>query len=152
MIPLIKRVFKNWIFEKVSLEEDDRTRGMRFYKTICAACHGGGGTGIEGLAPPLLDSEYLTGSSTRLALIILHGLNGPVHVNGRRYQFNSEMPGIASNTEMSDQDITDLMVYLSNAFGKSVREVNAKMIKELRSVKSTTGGLYTEEELNKLRY
>lgn len=141
---------KNWIFEKVSVEEDDRTRGMRFYKTICAACHGPGGAGIEGLAPPLRDSEYLTGSTKRLALIILHGLSGPVYVNGKRYEFNSEMPGIATNAAMSDQHITDLMIYLSNAFGKSAREVNAEMIKELRKEKPTAGSTFTEEELNTL--
>jgi mono/diheme cytochrome c family protein len=142
---------KNWIYELASLPEDDRTRGLRFYKNICGACHGPGGDGIEGLAPPLRNSEYLTGSAKRLALVLLHGLKGPVNVNGKRYEFNGEMPGIANNAAMSDQDITDLMTYLSNAFGKSTREIDASGIKALRSVKSTSGGAYTEEELMKIK-
>ncbi len=141
---------KNWIFERASLAEDDRTRGMRFYKNICAACHGPGGAGIEGLAPPLQDSEYLTGPGKRLALVILHGLKGPVNVNGKRYEFNAQMPGISNNPDMSDQDISDLITYLSNAFGRSARETNAAMIKELREVKPASGGAYTEEELLKM--
>jgi mono/diheme cytochrome c family protein len=142
---------KNWIFEKVSVEEDDRSRGMRFYKTICASCHGSGGAGMEGLAPPLRGSEYVLGSEERLALIILHGLKGPVHVNGIRYEFNTEMPGIATNVEMSDQDITDLIIYLSNAFGTSGTQIDAKRIKELRKIKPASGGAFTEEELNALK-
>lgn len=141
---------KNWIYELASLPEDDRTRGLRFYKNICGACHGPGGDGIEGLAPPLRNSEYITASPKRLALILLHGLKGPINVNGKRYEFNGEMPGIANNPDMSDQDITDLMIYLSNAFGKSTREINADQVKALRTVKSKTGGAYTEEELLKI--
>lgn len=142
---------KNWIYELASLPEDDRTRGLRFYKNICGACHGPGGDGIEGLAPPLRNSEYITASSKRLALILLHGLKGPINVNGKHYEFNGEMPGIANNPDMSDQDITDLMIYLSNAFGKSTREINADQVKALRTVKSKTGGAYTEEELLKIK-
>jgi mono/diheme cytochrome c family protein len=141
---------KNWIYELASLPEDDRTRGLRFYKNICGACHGPGGDGIEGLAPPLRNSEYITASPKRLALILLHGLKGPINVNGKRYEFNGEMPGIANNPDMSDQDITDLMIYLSNAFGKSTREIDADQVKALRTVKSKTGGAYTEEELLKI--
>lgn len=141
---------KNWIYELASLPEDDRTRGLRFYKNICGACHGPGGDGIEGLAPPLRNSEYITASPKRLALILLHGLKGPITVNGKRYEFNGEMPGIANNPDMSDQDITDLMIYLSNAFGKSTREIDADQVKALRTVKSKTGGAYTEEELLKI--
>lgn len=142
---------KNGIYERLSLPEDDRTRGLRFYKNICSACHGPGGNGIEGLAPPLLNSEYITGSPKRLALILLHGLKGPINVNGTHYEFNSEMPGIANNPAMTDQDITDLMTYLSNAFGNSSRGINAATVKELREVKSKTGGAYTEEELLKIK-
>lgn len=142
---------KNWIYELASLPEDDRTRGLRFYKNICGACHGPGGDGIEGLAPPLRNSEYITASSKRLALILLHGLKGPINVNGKHYEFNGEMPGIANNPDMSDQDITDLMMYLSNAFGKSTREIDAEQIKALRAIKSKSGGAYTEEELLKIK-
>ena len=143
---------KNWIFERVSLAEDNRTRGMRYFKNICAACHGISGSGIEGLAPPLRDSEYLKGPgpAKRLASIILHGVSGPITVNGKRYEFNAPMPGINNNPDMSDQDITDLISYLNNAFSVSARGVNADMVKQLRELKPKSGSNFTEEELLKM--
>lgn len=138
---------KNWIFEQASLDMDDRTHGLSLYRNTCAACHGGGGQGIEGLAPPLDGSEYIKGPVKRLGLVLLHGMKGPLTVKGKHYEFNAQMPGLIANPNMSDQDITDLITYLSNAFGESKREANAKMIKELREVKPADGA-YTEEELN----
>jgi mono/diheme cytochrome c family protein/glucose/arabinose dehydrogenase len=140
---------KNWIFERASLAEDNRTRGMRYFKNICAACHGISGSGIEGLAPPLRDSEYLKGPgpAKRLAAIILHGVAGPITVNGKRYEFNAPMPGILNNPDMSDQDITDLISYLNNAFSVSARGVSADVVKALREAKPKSGSNFTEEEL-----
>jgi mono/diheme cytochrome c family protein len=144
---------KNWIFERPSLSEDNRTRGMRYFKNICAACHGISGSGIEGLAPPLRDSEYLKGpgAATRLASIILHGVSGPITVNGKRYEFNAPMPGILNNPDMSDQDITDLISYLNNAFSVTARGVNAETVKKLREVKPKSGANFTEAELLKMK-
>jgi mono/diheme cytochrome c family protein len=107
---------------------------------------------MEGLAPPLRGSEYVTGSEKRLALIILHGLKGPVHVNGIQHEFNTEMPGIATNSEMSNQDIADLINYLNNAFGTSKRKIDVEQIQELRKMKPASGEAFTEEELNSLKY
>ncbi len=140
---------KYWIHQQATIPSDDRTKGLKLFRTTCTACHGQGGEGIDQLAPPLQDSEYIKGSKKRLALILLHGLKGPVHVNGTRYEFNAHMPGIADNTTISDQDIADLITYLSNAFGNSRREINAQGVKELRSVKPKEGA-FTEEELKAL--
>ena len=143
---------KNWIFERASLAEDNRTRGMRYYKNICAACHGPSGSGIEGLAPPLRDSEFLKGPgpAKRLASIILHGVSGPITVNGKQYEFNAPMPGINNNPDMSDQNISDLISYLNNAFSVSAEGVSPDVIKELREAKPKSGSNFTEEELLKM--
>lgn len=138
---------KHWIYEQAALEMDDRTHGLALYRNICAACHGQGGMGIEGLAPPLDGSEYIKGPVKRLGLLMLHGMKGPLTVNGKRYEFNAQMPGLMANPNLSDQDITDLITYLSNAFGESKREANAEMIAELRKEKPADGA-YTEAELN----
>lgn len=140
---------KYWIYEQASLPLDDRTHGLQLYRNTCAACHGGNGRGVEGLAPPLDNSEYIKGPAKRLGLVLLHGMKGPLHVNGKRYEMNAQMPGLANNNEFSDQDIVDLMTYLSNAFGTSSRGANAEMIKELRSVKPKEGA-FTEDELSKI--
>lgn len=137
---------KYWIHERASLGMDDRTHGLQLYRNTCAACHGQAGAGIDGLAPPLEGSEYVKGPVKRLGLVLLHGMKGPLTVNGQRYEFNAQMPGLSANPDMSDQDITDLITYLSNAFGESKREASPALVKSLRDIKPREGA-YTEEEL-----
>lgn len=140
---------KYWIYEQASLEMDDRTHGLQLYRNTCAACHGQAGAGIEGLAPPLEGSEYVKGPVKRLGLVLLHGMKGPLTVKGQHYEFNAQMPGLSANPNMSDQDITDLITYLSNAFGESKREASPELIKSLRDIKPREGA-YTEQELLEL--
>ncbi|MCE7993602.1 MAG: c-type cytochrome [Roseivirga sp.] len=137
---------KFWIYEQASLAMDDRTHGLQLYRNTCAACHGQAGAGIEGLAPPLDGSEYIKGPVKRLGLVLLHGMKGPLTVNGQRYEFNAQMPGLSANPNMSDQDITDIITYLSNAFGESKREASPELVKSLREIKPKQGA-YTEAEL-----
>lgn len=138
---------KHWIHERAALDMDDRTNGLTLYREVCAACHGQAGRGIEGLAPPLDGSEYVKGPVKRLGLVLLHGMKGPVTVKGQRYEFNAQMPGLIANPNLSDQDITDIITYLSNAFGESKREASPELIKQLRTEKPAEGA-YTEAELN----
>ena len=50
--------------------------GKAQYTLICGACHQPNGQGLDGLAPPLVDSDWTTGSPERLARIVLHGVRG----------------------------------------------------------------------------
>ncbi|WKX75097.1 c-type cytochrome [Zobellia laminariae] len=77
----------NPIFARKSFVEDTRTSGAKMFYEICASCHGVNGQGIEGLAPPLMGSEHVA-NTERLGLIILHGLEGPITVKGKRYDLN----------------------------------------------------------------
>ncbi len=140
----------NPIFSEEMLSEDNRTRGVKLFRQICSSCHGSSGEGIEGLAPPLMNSEYVASMPIeKLGLIILHGLKGPVHVNGKLYEMNSAMPGLLSNTALSDKDIADVMAYVTNAFSDTPRGIEEEKIKELRKRIPQSGSEYTEEELKK---
>lgn len=137
---------KHWIHRRAVLPSDNRTVGLKLFREICAACHGDLGQGTDGLAPPLTNSEYIKGPSRRLAALLLHGMKGPLHVNGQRYEFNAQMPGLLNNPNISDEDLSNLIMYLNNAFGESRWESTQEMIKELRSARPN-GQPYTEEEL-----
>ncbi|AFK03879.1 membrane-bound dehydrogenase domain protein [Emticicia oligotrophica DSM 17448] len=137
----------NPIFVREKNVVDDRTNGLKLFRSICATCHGADGKGIQDLAPPLKDSEYINGSMKRLASIILHGLSGPITVNGKQYQLNNEMPGLANNNTLSDSDIADIIRYTQNAFAKDFKNISASDIKKLRDKKPTGGGLFSEKEL-----
>ncbi|WP_299320628.1 c-type cytochrome [uncultured Maribacter sp.] len=139
----------NAIFTIDKTTEDTRTSGARMFFQICASCHGSGGKGIEGLAPPLMNSEHVK-NTERLALIILHGLEGPVHVNGELYNINLAMPGLIRNETITDTDIANIISYVTNAFSDKPKRLSTNRIQELRSVKSSSGMEFTEKELQAL--
>ena len=136
----------NPIFTKSLTTEDGRTHGLKLYRKICSACHGQDGTGIEQLAPPLDNSEYVKGPVERLGLVILHGLKGPIHVNGKKYNFNATMPGLISNEQITDKDIADIVNFLRNAFSNSFNRATPEMIQSLREEKPKDF-MFTEDEL-----
>ncbi len=137
----------NPIFTHTAVTMDTRTKGAKIFRQICAACHGINGEGAEGVAPPLMNSEYVSNSSEKLGLIILHGLTGPIHVNGKLYEINQAMPGLNANPNLSDKDISDVITYVTNAFSKSPQWLKPEKIKELRDKKPENGREYTEQEL-----
>lgn len=146
----IKHDRKNSIYVTTSVSTDSRTAGYQIYSKLCATCHGMNGGGIEGVAPPLINSEFVNESSEKLALIILHGLQGPIHVGGKLYEFNGTMPGLANNHEYTDEDIADIISYVQNAFVDHGKSISKARIKELREVKPKSGSLFTEQELLKI--
>ncbi|MFT6796948.1 MAG: mono/diheme cytochrome c family protein [Maribacter sp.] len=141
---------KNQIFKTPKVAEDNRTKGAKLFRQICAACHGINGKGINGLAPPLEHSEYVSEPVERLALIILHGVTGPIHVKGELYKLNQSMPGLLANDALSDKDIAGIISYVTNGFSDNPQWISPDKIKELRNVKSKSGGEFTEPELLEL--
>ncbi|TYA84095.1 DUF7133 domain-containing protein [Seonamhaeicola marinus] len=142
---------QNYIYTRKTNGTDSRTAGYKIYKNICATCHGIDGEGIESLAPPLLKSDYITeNSEKRLALVLLHGLSGPVHVNGKRYELNTTMPGLANNADFTDKDILDIIRYLKSAFAGTTEKITIDELKMLRNLKPKDGTVFTEKELHEL--
>jgi mono/diheme cytochrome c family protein len=133
----------NSIYVTDTAPVDSRTNGLAIFRSTCATCHGVDGEGIENLAPPLTGSEYVAGSSERLAMIILNGLEGPVHVKGQLYNFNGSMPNFGNN--FGDKDIADIIQYLHNYFVSTpTKSISAKEIKDLRNKRL---GTLTEKDL-----
>lgn len=133
----------NSIYVQVAPPVDARTNGLALFRNTCATCHGVDGDGMEHIAPPLKGSEYVEGSSERLAMIILNGLEGPIHIKGQLYTFNGSMPNFGNN--YTDSQIEDIIKYLHNAYVSTlVKPIKADKIKALRSKKTET---LTEKEL-----
>ncbi len=130
-------------------QTDNRTRGFLLYNTYCGTCHGMDGKGLENLAPPLYQSEYVDGPSERLILIMLHGLQGPITIHGEIYEGAAVMPGIKQNPDITDEKINDILAYLKNGFtSKPVWfNLDTKVITDLRTQTADRQELFTEEEL-----
>jgi len=144
----------NSIFVKQEPVIPGRQKGLVIYRRTCAVCHGPDGEGIELLAPPLNGSEYVSGPTSRLAMIILNGLEGPIHVNGRLYHFNGSMPNFGNT--FSDEEIAGIIDYLHNSFVAAdpklpygLKSVDPEEIKSVRNKKS---GTLREEDLLKMNH
>lgn len=136
-----------WTLEQQPYK-DKLTAGLKLYQSWCGACHGPTGQGTPNLAPPLDGSEFVHGNPDKLALIVLHGLHGPVTVKGRRYQFNAPMPGLAANPECSDADLAATLTFVRNAFSHEPLQISAEKIKALRRVKPANGETFSVEEVS----
>lgn len=125
---------------------DSKTKGLQLYRLHCASCHGENGTGNRNLAPPLMESNYIKGDPDKLIRIVLHGMQGPVTVNGEVYKFEAVMPGLNHNKDLSDQDISNILAFVRNAFTTNQDGITAEQVKALRNDKPKDG-MYTEAEL-----
>ena len=91
--------------------------GRQHYLTNCAGCHGAEGEGMNRFAPPLVGSDWVLGDERRLAMILLHGMEGPVEVSGKVYDAPDILPVMPSHSTMDDKAITAIMTYIRNEWG-----------------------------------
>jgi mono/diheme cytochrome c family protein/glucose/arabinose dehydrogenase len=104
-------------------EQRQVQHGEAVFGRACASCHQWHGNGMAGLAPPLRDSDWVLGSPERLARIVLHGVKGPIEVNGTTWSL--EMPG---QSHLSDGDLAAALSYVRRAFGHQGSVVAASLV------------------------
>jgi mono/diheme cytochrome c family protein len=99
-----------------SLAQEAAPDGATIYATNCAACHQAEGTGLPGAFPPLAGSlpalVALDGGRELLTHIVVHGMQGPVTVNGADY--NGLMPGWP---QLSDDEIAAVINHELTSWG-----------------------------------
>ena len=86
--------------------------GKALFAGTCSTCHQPEGQGMEGVFPPLAKSDYIAADPKRVASVILHGLVGPVTVNGKDY--NSNMPPMS---QLTDDEVANISTYVLNSWG-----------------------------------
>src|SRR5690606_13764052 len=98
------------------------------YKRICAACHQAEGQGMPGTFPPLAKSDYLASASAeKLAGHIVHGLSGPLTVNGNTY--NGAMPPMAF---LTDDEIASVLTFVRASWGNNLPPVSSDDVAQAR--------------------
>ena len=113
----------------------------------CGGCHQTNGMGLPGQFPPLADSEWVKGSSERMAYIVVNGLIGPVHVKEATYDVANGMP--AQKSVMSDRDIANVMTYVRNSWGNKASSVAPEGVSKIREA-SKDHPQMTEADLLKI--
>jgi mono/diheme cytochrome c family protein/glucose/arabinose dehydrogenase len=120
-------------------------KGKTIYATLCTACHQPHGFGLDGLAPPLVDSEWVLGKPEVLARIVMHGLAGPVKVGGR--SFNLAMPPLP---QLTDEDVAGVLTYIRREWEHNGSPVEIKAVTGIRGQNKGRMAMWTETELKNL--
>ncbi len=104
-------------------------RGKKIYAANCATCHQASGIGVAGQYPPLNGSEWVLGSTKRLGMILLKGLEGPLTVKGAQYGSAVMQPW---EKTLTDAKIADVLTYIRQEWGNTGGPVAPEGVAALR--------------------
>lgn len=111
--------------------------GQALFAGTCSTCHQPNGEGLEGVFPPLAGSSYIKADAKAVPRVILHGLQGPVSVNGKDY--NSVMPPM---TQLTDDEVANISTYVLNSWGNpggKVTKAEAAQIRQAKPANASEG-------------
>lgn len=102
--------------------------GKKVYDSVCLACHMADGSGVPGMHPPLIETDFVNGDKEELIKITLEGLSGKIEVDGEEY--NSIMP---PHSHLTNKQIADVLTYIRGSFGNNASEVSVEEVQEVRN-------------------
>lgn len=105
-------------------------QGAILYGKYCANCHQANGKGDGTRNPPLAGSEWVTGDRQRLMQVVIHGLSGPITVNGVGY--NEAMP---SHAYLKDAELATILSYIRQSWGNQAGFISTNEIPRNRRKK-----------------
>ncbi len=120
----------------LSLDDQIKAGGALFAGT-CSTCHQPEGQGMPGVFPPLANSDYIAADPKRVPAVILHGLAGPVTVNGTDY--NSNMPPMS---QLTDDEVANISTFVLNSWGNPgghVTKAEAAAIRQQKPANASEG-------------
>jgi mono/diheme cytochrome c family protein len=103
-------------------------RGKQVYLQQCLACHQADAGGVQGMNPPLIKTKWVLGDKTLLVQLVLKGMTGEVEIDGDTYH-----NVMAPHSDLSDQQIADVLTYIRNNFGNKASAVTAVQVKAIRA-------------------
>jgi len=119
-----------------ALTVDDQIKaGQALFAGTCSTCHQANGEGLPNVFPPLAKSDYLAKDPKKLIDIVLHGLTGPVTVNGKDY--NSVMPPM---TQLTDDEIANIGTYVLNSWGNPGGRIDKAEVAVVRKAAPAAAG------------
>ncbi|MBI4662300.1 MAG: c-type cytochrome [Verrucomicrobia bacterium] len=130
-----------------ALDEEQKTSaelGEQQFGVLCAACHQPHGGGLANVAPPLGGSEWINASPERLVRIVLHGLYGPIEVNGQTW--NLHMPSFGP--VLDDERLAATLTFIRMAWGNAASPVAPALVKKVRHETESRTLPWTAQELD----
>ena len=118
--------------------------GKQTFAGLCAACHQPTGKGLDGLAPPLADSEWVNGDPERIIKVVMHGLRGPIKVKGVAYSYDMPAAGF-----LTDEQIAGVLTYIRREWDHEAAPVPLDLVQKIRAETKGRTDAWTEGELLK---
>ena len=118
--------------------------GRQTFAGLCAACHQTTGKGLDGLAPPLADSEWVLGDPERIIKVVMHGLRGPIKVKGNHYSYDMPAAGF-----LTDEQIAGVLTYIRREWDHEASPVPLDLVQKIRAETKGRTDAWTEPELLK---
>ena len=113
----------------------------------CITCHQADGQGLPAAQfPSIAKSPWVNGDPKRLVRIILHGLVGPIEVNGTQYPGQVPMTAFKG---LSDREIAGVATYVRNSFGNKGTAVTPAQVAAEREATKAQEGFLVPAELQK---
>ena len=134
----------NWVKQDKELLASYQ-KGRDLYGTSCGACHQPHGKGLENMAPTLVKSDWVNGSLPRLIGVAVHGLSGPIKVNG--VPVKNVPPIMPPHSYMKDEQLADILTYVRNAWGNRGGIVHSDQISKYKASHERVLP-WTEEEIS----
>ena len=130
-------------------EKEQFALGRKFYLSSCSGCHGNDGGGLNRFAPPLRGSEWVVGDEKKLALIVLHGIEGPLEVAGKRYAEPEILPVMPGHSTLDDGTLAAILTYIRNEWGNQAPAVSRRTVGTTRLTNQGRVLPWTAEELER---
>jgi nitrite reductase (NO-forming) len=101
--------------------------GKKVYLANCAGCHMENGMGAPRMNPALVNSPYVMGHPASLVELVLRGSD---FFGTAKRNYNNQM---ASFHNLSDKELSDLLTYVRNHFGKTGDEITVEQVAAVRA-------------------
>lgn len=137
------------------LSESEQRRfadGRQLFLTTCAVCHGLNGEGMNALGPPLQNSEWVLGDLERLVRIVVHGLEGPIAVNGEIFGPPRTLPAMPPVNGLTSEQLAAILTYIRRDWDHLADPVSEKQVSTIRLNNQGRQKPWTEEELRSGRH
>ncbi len=118
-----------------------------FRDAHCSTCHQPDGKGLDPAFPPLADSPWVNGDPERLIKLTLHGMMGPLEVNGKKFQ--GLVPMTPFGGMLKDDEVAAVLTYVRNHFGNKASAIQPAQVTKTREATKSRQGFYQVEDLLK---
>jgi mono/diheme cytochrome c family protein len=136
--------FAGSAIEQAQAGKPSTDAGAAAFETYCSGCHIDA-SGARGENPPLERASWVVGPEQRLIKIVLHGVRGPIDVNGSTYDLYMPPHGHL----LTDAETASLVWYVRRRFGGVTAPIAPDMVRAVRTAHAARTAPWTADELLK---